>query len=145
MVVTFCGHSEVDNQDLVRSWLAVVIRQLIAQGATHFYSGGYGQFDRMVASAVKHAQQAAPHIHNTLVLAYLNNNPYTQGYDDTVYPQLELVPKRFAILKRNQWMVEQADVVVAYVTYSWGGAAKTLTHAKRKKTTILIYPDLSIP
>ena len=29
-------------------------------------------------------------------------------------------------------MVEQADVVVAYVTHNWGGAAAMLRYAERK-------------
>ena len=32
---------------------------------------------------------------------------------------------------------DEADLVIAYVTYSWGGAAKTLEYAKRKKKTII--------
>jgi len=38
-------------------------------------------------------------------------------------------------------MVTQADVVIAYVTHSWGGAAKTLKHAQAKKKAILLYPE----
>ena len=34
-------------------------------------------------------------------------------------------------------MVEQADVVIAYVTHDWGGAAKTLEYAVRKKSQII--------
>ena len=34
-------------------------------------------------------------------------------------------------------MVEEADLVIAFVAYSWGGAAKTLEYAKRKKKTII--------
>ena len=34
-------------------------------------------------------------------------------------------------------MVEEADLVIAYVMYSWGGAVKTLEYAKRKKKTII--------
>ena len=74
-----------------------------------------------------------------LVLPYLNSTIDTSGYDYTVYPPLESVPPRFAISKRNQWMVEQVDVVVAYVTHSWGGAAQTLDYARRKKKRILQY------
>ena len=58
-------------------------------------------------------------------------------YDDVIFPPLESVPRKFAILKRNEWMVNEADLVIAYVMYSWGGAAKTLEYAKRKKKTII--------
>ena len=62
-------------------------------------------------------------------------------YDGTLYPPLEKVPRRFAISKRNEYMVNEADVVVAYVTYGWGGAATTLAYAKRKKREIIAYEE----
>ena len=63
----------------------------------------------------------------------------TDGYDETLYPRLESVPRRFAISRRNEWMVQESDAVVAYVTHGWGGAAKTLEHARRKKKNVLLY------
>ena len=50
----------------------------------------------------------------------LNTARDVSGYDSTVYPPLENVPHRFAISHRNRWMVENADVVVAYVLHDWG-------------------------
>ena len=61
------------------------------------------------------------------------------GYDWTVYPGLENVPRRFAISHRNRYMVDKADFVVAYVTHSWGGAAQTLEYANQKKKSIIQY------
>ena len=61
--------------------------------------------------------------------------------DYTVYPPLENVPRRFSISHRNRWMVESADVVVAYVLHDWGGAATTLRCAKQKKKQIISYRD----
>ena len=34
-------------------------------------------------------------------------------YDDVIFPPLESVPRKFAVLKRNEWMVEEADLVIA--------------------------------
>ena len=68
----------------------------------------------------------------------------TDGYDETVYPPLESVPKRYAISRRNEWMVRESDIVIAYVIRGFGGAAKTLEYAQRKKKRIVIFnPDLS--
>jgi hypothetical protein len=62
------------------------------------------------------------------------NRDYDESlYDGTTYPPLEEVPPKFAISKQNEWMVDQADVVVAYVTHGWGGAAATLQYAERKE------------
>ena len=64
-----------------------------------------------------------------------------EGYDETVYPPLESVPRRYVILRRNEWMIQRCDVLVAYVTHGWGGAAKTLAYARKRKKTILAYGE----
>lgn len=139
-LVTFCGHSEISQPEAVKDWLYAVTRELFSCGADTFYLGGYGSFDRLAASVIREVKAG----HNTcklaLVLPYLNTSMDADGYDYTVYPPLESVPLRFAISKRNQWMIEQADVVVAYVTHGWGGAAKTLAYAKRRKKQIILFP-----
>ena len=45
--------------------------------------------------------------------------------------------------ERNEWMVDSADVVVAYVTHEWGGAAKTLEYARRCGKRVMLYPELA--
>ena len=37
------------------------------------------------------------------------------------------------IKKANQYMVDNSQCMICYVRHSWGGAAKTLEYAKRKK------------
>lgn len=87
MVVTFCGHREVYQQEQIAD-----------------------ELDRQYDTSL---------------------------YDRTLYPALENVPRRFAILKRNEYMVDAADIVVAYVKYEWGGAAKALEYARRRKKQIM--------
>lgn len=144
MRVTFCGHKEVYNEEDVRQWLCMVCIELIAQGASEFYCGGYGHFDHMCAATLRSLKHQHPGIRIVLVLPYLNSTMLTDGYDETVYPPLESVPKRYAISRRNEWMVRESDIVVAYVIRGFGGAAKTLEFAQRKKKRIIAYnPDLS--
>ncbi len=142
MTVTFCGHSDVYEIEAVRNWLKIVIRQMIGQGATEFYSGGYGDFDRLVAGVLREMQGEFPQIQSILVLAYLEKQCDMSRYDDCVYPEIEGVPKRFAISKRNESMVLDCDVMVAYVTHDWGGAAKMLEYARRKGRRVVLYPDI---
>lgn len=136
MTVTFFGHAEIAQSDNLRSWLISTIEPLILDGADTFYLGGYGSFDSLAATVLRELKKTYPHIQLVLVLAYLNRNTDTSGYDSTLYPELEEVPPRFAISKRNERMVDLSDVVVAYVTHGWGGAAKTLEYAKRKRKVI---------
>ncbi len=139
LLITFCGHSEISEPEAVREWLCGVVWELIAEGADVFYLGGYGAFDSMAAAVIREEKKGHTNLEMVLVLPYLNSNMDATGYDYTVYPPLETVPFRFAISKRNQWMVEQADVVVAYVTHGWGGAAQTLAYARRKKKRIVLF------
>ena len=142
MTVTFCGHAQIISQsEKIEKWLYDVTQKLIEQGATTFYLGGYGAFDSLAASVLRKQKKQYPQVELILVLAYLNTGIDTSGYDSTVYPPLETVPRRFAISHRNRWMVESADVVVAYVLHDWGGAATTLRCAKQKKKQIISYRD----
>ena len=139
MIVTFCGHREIAQTTEVEEWLQTVIRGLIEQGATTFYLGGYGAFDRLAASVLAEQKKRYPQIELVLILPYLNRRKDISPCDSSLYPPLESVPKKFAIVQRNRWMVEQSDVVVSYVLHSWGGAAMTLEYAKRKKKLIISF------
>ena len=140
MTVTFCGHSKLYKTDIFSKWLDVILPSLIEGGAGTFYLGGYGAFDGLAAAAVKKQKKTYPHIELILVLAYLDRDIDTSYYDDSTYPPLERVPRRYAILRRNEWMVSASDVVVSGVTHSWGGAARTLEFAQRKNKVVLQYP-----
>ena len=141
MIVTLCGHAQISQVEEVEKWLYAVSESLIEQGAVTFYLGGYGAFDGLAASVLREQKKRYPQIELVLVLAYLNDRRDTSGYDRTVYPPLETVPRRFAISYRNRWMVEVSDVVVAYVLHDWGGAATTLRCAKQKAKQIISYCD----
>lgn len=140
MIVTFCGHREVREPEKVRKWVYETVEGLIREGADCFYLGGYGQFDSMAADVVQEQKQKYKHITSVLVLPYIDREYDTNGYDESIYPPLENVPRRYAISKRNEYMVDNADVVVAYVVFSFGGASKTLRYAERKHKRIVRYP-----
>ena len=137
MIVTFCGHREVNEPETVKGWLEEVVDSLIHEGADTFYLGGYGQFDALAAAVVREKKERYPQIRSVLVLPYLDREYDASAYDETLYPPLENVPRRYAILRRNEYMVDHADVVVAYVVYSFGGAGKTLKYAERKQKRII--------
>lgn len=82
------------------------------------------------------------HIRSVLILPYLEKKIDMKKYDETIYPDLESVPKRYAIVHRNRWMVEKSDILIAYVTHNWGGAAKMLEYAEQKKKVIYKYSDI---
>ena len=141
MTVTFCGHREIDDSERVRAWLTETVTALIGQGADLFYIGDSGAFDRMAAGVVHELKAVYPKIQSVLVLAYLDRPADLRLFDRSTYPPLETVPLRFAISRRNRWMVDASDCVVACVRYGWGGAAQTLDYAVRRNKQIIRYAD----
>jgi len=141
MIVTFCGHREGYYDGKIPAWLDVLLPALIEGGADTFYLGGYGRFDELAAAAVWRQKAAYPDIRSILIVPYLDRKYDPARYDGSIYPPLEDVLPRYAIPKRNDWMIANSDVVISGVTHGWGGAAKTLTAAKRKKKIVLQYPS----
>lgn len=143
MIITFCGHSQViftnEEKSLLRN---ILVDEINKNPTSKFYLGGYGDFDGFCLRTLKDLKADFPEIELIFITPYLDKN-YSKlefaknHYDDVIFPPLESVPRKFAILKRNEWMVNESDLVIAYVMYSWGGATKTLKYAKRKKKTII--------
>ena len=126
---TFFGHREYYSLD--EQALMDAIEDLICKGVDTFYVGNQGQFDSAVYSCLKQLRKEHPHIRVCIVLAYLptGKNEY-DDMADTMYPEIEGHPK-FAIERRNRWMLDHADIVVTYITHSWGGAAQFAELAER--------------
>ena len=140
MIVTFCGHRKLYQIENISKWLDIILPALIEGGAKTFYLGGYGDFDSLAAAAIRRQKTSYPNIEAILVLAYLNREIDISRYDSTTYPPLETVPPRYAIVRRNEWMIRESDVVISGVTHGWGGAAKTLDYAKRRGKVIVQFP-----
>ena len=63
---------------------------------------------------------------------------YKSSFDDVVIPvELAGVHYKSAITKRNRWMVDESDYLIAYVYPDFGGAYTTLRYAEKKKRQII--------
>jgi len=129
---TFFGHRECYG--LKREKVLNAIEGLIGQGVDTFYVGNQGAFDAMVYGCLKELQKTYPHIFFRVVLAYLPTRAGEwEDFSDTLYPEgMELVPPKFAVERRNKWMIQQADCSLCYINHTWGGAYKFARLAKRR-------------
>ena len=129
----FFGHREVTHN--IRTKLKAIIEKLITEdGVTDFYVGHQGQFDSMVYSVLKELKAKYTQIRYTVVLAYMPDEHIKEMYgEDTLFPDgLESVPRKYAISKRNDWMIQQSAFAVCYVYKITGGAAKFREKAEKK-------------
>ena len=134
----FFGHRDVTHD--IRAKLQFIIEQLRTEEQIYnFYVGHQGQFDSMVYSILKELKVKYPHIRYTVVLAYMPDEHIKEVYgEDTLYPDgLETVPRRFAISKRNDWMIQHSGYAVCYVHKITGGAAKFREKAEKKGLQII--------
>lgn len=138
-VCTFFGHR--DCPDSVRGKLREVVEWLIREKDVDvFYVGNQGRFDAMALGVLRELGQKYPHIRYGVVLAY---HPRGEMEPEAMYPEgLETVPPRYAIARRNDWMLEQADYMVTCIAHSWGGAARYEEKARMQRKQILsLVPD----
>ena len=143
MIVTFCGHSQYTATGVDEQKILSLLTERGGDRPAELYLGGYFSFDTFACKCGKKYRETNPNTKLIFVTPYITEsyqknhlNDEKDRYDTILYPPLERVPPRYAISCRNRWMVEQAELVVAYVKHEWGGAYQTYTYARKKKKEI---------
>lgn len=142
LACTFFGHRECCGLD--SRVLQQTIEELISQGVDTFYVGNQGQFDSAVYICLKQLRKEHPHIRVCVVLTYLPAEKCEyEDMTDTMYPEIEGHPK-FAIERRNRWMMDHSDFLLCHINHTWGGAYKFARLAKRRGKTVINLGNPSI-
>ena len=118
----------------------VVERHITEYGVTDFFVGHYGNFDSMAAHAVKEAKKRYPEVHLVLVLPYhpaIRPIEKPDGFDSTYYPWEEnRIPKRLAIVKTNQRMVDDCQYLIAHAWHYLGGSGQIVEYARKREKRV---------
>ena len=150
MIITFVGHSKINKSNILHDRIRQVILENIKQNERiMFYCGGYGDFDTFCIEICISIRKQIPNCELVYVTPYILTKPIRREkhlnefdiYDSIVYPPIEKTPPKFAIIKRNEWMINEADLIIAYVTHTYGGARKALEYAAKKKKRIINLAD----
>jgi hypothetical protein len=74
-----------------------------------------------------------------VVLAYLPiQKREFENNTDMMYPEgLEEGLPRFAIQRRNRWMIGASQICVCYINHTWGGAYKFAKLAKKRGLSLI--------
>ncbi|MBE6799176.1 MAG: DUF1273 domain-containing protein [Ruminococcaceae bacterium] len=135
---TFFGHKDTPTQ--IKPLLKAVLVDLIEnKNVDTFYIGNQGNFDLMARDVAENLTKEYPHIRYFVILAYF---PVKQcefkDNSNTIYPDgLEKTPPKFAILKRNEWLLKHSDHVVTYVKHTISSAASFAELAKKKGKSVI--------
>ena len=138
MIITFCGHSDYLSKPEDKERLLKLIEKVAFGTQVEFYLGGYGNFDSFALKCAKKYKEKHKNTKLVFITPYLDKwlnvreDILKNEYDEIIYPEIENVPKRFAILKRNEWMIDNSDLVVTFVQENSGGAYKAMKYAQSR-------------
>lgn len=137
MVCTFFGHRDILED--IEPRLQQTIRNLIENFEVDtFYVGDKGDFDRVVRRTLKQLSKEFPKINYAVIPAYMPGQKCGNDTSDYYCPYVfEKTPPRFAIIKRNKWMLARADFVITYVKHTVGGAAQFKELAERQGKIVI--------
>ena len=129
----FIGHRE--TPETVAPLLAKAIEEHITvKGVNEFIVGSYGTFDRMAVRLLMQAKEKHPELSIMLLTPYHPIERKHRTYHEliTYYPpDMEQIPKRFAIVRANRYMIAHCDYLIAYVWHPASNARNLLEYAQR--------------
>jgi hypothetical protein len=145
--VAFFGHRYIDDMNRVERRLQEFIRDLLGRKEyVEFLVGRNGEFDQLVSSSVRIAKREMRDDNSSLTLVlpyptaeYMKNQESFDAYYDTIELCEDSDKTHFkgAIQKRNQCMIDRADLIVVYVNHPSGGAYRAMRYAEKREKAIL--------
>ena len=141
-MISCCFFGHRDSPDNIRDEIEqTIINLIVDKNVTMFYVGNNGSFDSLVKSILKNLKERYTYINYYVVLSYIpihNTEFDSNDYSDTIYPdELEKTPLRFAIVKRNDWMLKKSTYVITYAKYRGTNAYKLYLKAKSKEKIVI--------
>lgn len=95
------------------------------EGVDIFYLGEQGDFEIIAAEVLNELKPTYPFVQRIEILCFaeqLNRNSKIQSDAFDYLDELDLCKRRALIIKRNQWVIDNSDVLVFFVHSPYGGA-----------------------
>lgn len=141
-IVAFAGH-RYDWQNIgIDKKLKEIIICLIEKGYKVFFDGGKGFFDKLTSSIILELKKQYKDIKLYRVLAnYQSDSKKLNlpiGYDGIYMPEVEQFHPKARIKKRNEWIVDQCDILVCHIFETYKSGAYTMLKYAQKKNKHII-------
>lgn len=140
----FIGHR--DAPETLTELLAKAVERHITEfGVEDFVVGHYGRFDALAAAAVRKAKKRHPGIMLSLLIPYFpmpRLKELEKEYDAAFYPPgMENVPKPFAIVRANEYMLRTSDFLICYDRGQIGKTRDYVALARRREKKGLMHVE----
>lgn len=137
MTCSLFGHRDTD-ESIMPKIEAAIINAIENDGVNLFLVGNNGKFDKMARRLLVKLKSKYAIDYRVVLSAIPIKKREGDDYSDTVFPEfLQNVPPKFAILRRNELMIENSQCVITYAVFPFGGAhrCKELAIRKGKRVT----------
>ena len=148
----FTGHRMIaknDREALLKD-LRITVETLAQSGVTNFIAGGALGFDTLAALEVLRLKEKFPAVRLTLALPCRNQAARWTEKQRNLYEDIlkkadhaEYMFEGYVdgcMQIRNRYMVDHADICVAYSTGRPGGTKSTIAYAKEKGVRLIFIP-----
>ena len=144
--VALFGHRYLSSITELEGKLYDAVEKLIrANEFVEFYIGRNGEFDEVAASVIKRVQKKLGKEKSALVLvlpyAVKDIEYFEKYYDDIMIPIDPKTHFKAAITKRNEWLSENCDLIIACVQKKSGGAFRAIKYAEERGVPVLNLGD----
>ena len=141
--VAFVGHRAIKDPYRLEALLDGIITEMLhSKEYVELCICGDGDFDILASVSAKMVQRAEGKQNSRLVLIQHcrtdNDAFHERFYDEVRYPVDSAIDAETAIAKRNQWVIDHIDMLVAYVEPDRHDSAwATLKYAEEKCLKII--------
>lgn len=140
--VSLIGHKRIDNQlDLEEKLHKIVVELLRSKEYVEFYIGRNGEFDIIADFVIKIAKKIVDNNNSAIILVLpykvKDMEYYENYYDDIILPIEPKTHFKETITKRNHWLVENTNILIAFVENNNGGAYQCLEYAKKVQSDFI--------
>ena len=142
MICTFFGHKNAPAS--VKEILKDEILRLVDKGGVEFYVGNNGNFDYYVQEILLDISQKRSDVKFSVVISHLNESVMSKMDAFSLFPEgLEKALPRFAINKRNEWLIKKSDVAIVYVKNTFTNSYKLMIKAAKKGIKVINLDEMA--
>ncbi len=137
MNCTFFGHRDEGEQ--VKVLLRKTIMDLVKEeGVKSFLVGNNGNFDFYAQCVLSELKKEGLDISFEIVISNISEKALSQNQNATVFPaELENCIPKFAISKRNDWLIKNSSILIACVRHKFSNSSKLLEKAQKKGLRVI--------
>lgn len=145
-ICAFFGHRDTPTTIELENKLEQTVRDLIAQGVDEFWVCNEGNFDWLSRLVMRRIKEQFGYCVNVCYISAYNPNKYSkirqewleERYDDIIYTdEIAIGPQKLAIKRRNNYIADNADFIICYLTQDYGGAYEAVKRAEKNNTQII--------